>query len=89
MHPSAQAVMSGFQAFAQGGTATMRALFADDATWHRCCLERDDDTLDSIVQVSACVLHEFAVSRALGSAVGVSGGPRHEAGVLSCILVWD
>jgi hypothetical protein len=34
MHPSAQAVMSGFQAYAQGGTATMRVLFADDATWH-------------------------------------------------------
>jgi hypothetical protein len=32
----------------------MRALFTDDATWHRRYLERDDDILDSIVQVSAC-----------------------------------
>ena len=34
MHPNAQAVLRGFQAFAQGDMATMKGLFADDATWH-------------------------------------------------------
>ncbi len=34
MHPNAQVVMSGFQAFAEGDMGTMKKLFADDATWH-------------------------------------------------------
>lgn len=34
MHPNAQTVMRGFQAFAEGDMAAMRDLFADDATWH-------------------------------------------------------
>jgi ketosteroid isomerase-like protein len=34
MHPNAQVVMRGFQAFAEGDMATMKELFADDATWH-------------------------------------------------------
>ena len=34
MHPNAQVVMRGFQAFAEGNMAAMKELFADDATWH-------------------------------------------------------
>ena len=34
MHPNAQAVLSGFQAFAEGDMETMKGLFTDDATWH-------------------------------------------------------
>lgn len=34
MHPNAQAVLRGFQAFAEGDMETMKGLFADDATWH-------------------------------------------------------
>ena len=34
MHPNAQTVMSGFQAFAEGDMATMAGLFAEDAIWH-------------------------------------------------------
>ena len=34
MHPNAQVVLRGFQAFAEGDMATMRTLFADDAIWH-------------------------------------------------------
>lgn len=32
MHPNTQTVLRGFQAFAEGDMATMKALFADDAT---------------------------------------------------------
>ena len=34
MHPSAQLVMSGFQAFAEGDMATMKELLADNVAWH-------------------------------------------------------
>jgi hypothetical protein len=34
MHPDAQVVMAGFQAFAEGDVEGMRSLFADDAVWH-------------------------------------------------------
>ncbi len=34
MHPNAQVVMRGFQAFAEGDMAAMEGLFADNATWH-------------------------------------------------------
>jgi len=34
MHPNAQVVLRGFQAFAEGDMTTMKALFADDVTWH-------------------------------------------------------
>ena len=34
MHPNAQTVLRGFQAFAEGDMATMKSLFADDVTWH-------------------------------------------------------
>jgi ketosteroid isomerase-like protein len=34
MHPNAQAVMRGFQAFAEGDMATLKGLFADDAIFH-------------------------------------------------------
>ena len=33
LHPNAQGVMRGFQAFAEGDVATMRELFDDDSTW--------------------------------------------------------
>jgi ketosteroid isomerase-like protein len=32
MHPNAQTVLRGFPAFADGDMATMKSLFADDAT---------------------------------------------------------
>ena len=32
MHPNAQAVLRGFQAFAEGDAAAMKSSFADDAT---------------------------------------------------------
>ena len=35
MHPNVQVVTRGFQAFADGDTATLKELLADDATWHR------------------------------------------------------
>ena len=34
LHPNAQAVLGGFQAFATGDMVAMKELFADDATWH-------------------------------------------------------
>ncbi len=34
MHPDAQVVLRGFQAFAEGDMATMKGLFHDDAVWH-------------------------------------------------------
>lgn len=34
MHPNAQVVMDGFQAFAAGDEAAMKSAFANDATWH-------------------------------------------------------
>ena len=34
MHPDAQVVMRGFEAFAKGDTDTMKSIFADDAVWH-------------------------------------------------------
>lgn len=34
MHPNAQVVMGGFQAFAEGDMAAMKELFAESATWH-------------------------------------------------------
>ncbi len=34
MHPNAQVVLRGFQAFAEGDMATMKSLFSNDATWH-------------------------------------------------------
>jgi hypothetical protein len=34
LHPNAQAVLGGFQAFAEGDMVAMKELFADDATWH-------------------------------------------------------
>ncbi len=34
MHPNAQVVLRGFQAFAEGDMATMKSLFHDDAVWH-------------------------------------------------------
>ena len=34
LHPNAQAVMAGFQAFAEGDKAALKELFTDDATWH-------------------------------------------------------
>ena len=34
MHPNAQSVLSGFQAFAEGDMAAMKGVLADDVTWH-------------------------------------------------------
>lgn len=34
MHPNAQVVMGGFQAFAAGDDAGLKETFANDATWH-------------------------------------------------------
>ncbi len=34
VHPNAQVVMRGFEAFAKKDMATMKGLFADDAVWH-------------------------------------------------------
>ena len=34
MHPNAQVVLSGFQAFAEGDMATMKGILADDVKWH-------------------------------------------------------
>jgi len=34
MHPDAQVVMAGFQAFAMGDMDTMKSILADDAVWH-------------------------------------------------------
>ena len=34
LHPNAQRVMRGFQAFAEGDMATMKELLAEDTTWH-------------------------------------------------------
>ena len=34
MHPNAEVVMKGFQAFATGDMAGLKELFAEDAVWH-------------------------------------------------------
>lgn len=54
MHPNAQTVMNGFQAFAKGDMDTMKQLLADDATWHRFGRNKwsgDYTGLDSIIQL--------------------------------------
>ena len=64
MHPNAQAVMRGFQAFAEGDMTTMKALFADDATWHfagRNKWSGDYTGPDSIVQYMTGVAAEATI----------------------------
>ena len=34
MHPNAELVMKGFQAFAEGDAGTMREILSDDVVWH-------------------------------------------------------
>lgn len=34
MHPNAQVILHGFQAFAAGDMAALKGLFTEDATWH-------------------------------------------------------
>ena len=34
LHPNAQNILRGFQAFAEGDMATMKELFDNDSTWH-------------------------------------------------------
>jgi len=54
MHPNAEVVLRGFQAFAEGDMDSMRSLFTDDATWHsggRNKWSGDYSGPDSIVQM--------------------------------------
>ena len=54
MHPNAEVVLRGFQAFAEGDMDSMRSLFTDDATWHsggRNKWSGDYTGPDSIVQM--------------------------------------
>jgi hypothetical protein len=64
MHPNAQAVMSGFRAFAEGDMATMKGLFSDDAIWHfagRNKWSGDYTGPDSIVQYMSGVAGEATI----------------------------
>ena len=64
MHPNAQIVLRGFQAFAEGDMATMRGLFADDATWHLAGRNKwsgDYTGPDSIVQYMSGVAAEATI----------------------------
>lgn len=64
MHPNAQAVMKGFQAFAEGDMATMKELFAEDAVWHtagRNKFSGDRAGIDSILQLFADVTADATI----------------------------
>jgi len=64
MHPNAQTVLRGFQAFADGDMATMKSLFAADATWHFAGRNRwsgDYTGPDSIVEYMTGVAGEAAI----------------------------
>lgn len=65
MHPNAQVVMRGFQAFAEGDMSTMRALFSDDATWHsggRNKWSGDRTGTDAIMGLMAGVSEEATIT---------------------------
>ena len=64
MHPNAQTVLRGLQAFADGDMATMKSLFAADATWHFAGRNRwsgDYTGPDSIVEYMTGVAGEAAI----------------------------
>jgi len=64
MHPNAQTVLRGFQAFAEGDMVTMKSLLADDVTWHVAGRNRwsgDYTGPDSIVEYMSGVASEAAI----------------------------
>jgi ketosteroid isomerase-like protein len=64
MHPNAQAVLRGFQAFAESDMVTMKGLFTDDATWHFAGRNKWSGNYagpDSIVQYFGAVAGEATV----------------------------
>lgn len=64
MHPDAQTVLAGFQAFAQGDIETMRGLFHPDAVWHSDGRNRwsgDYRGVDSILEFFAGVSGEAEI----------------------------
>ncbi|MDJ0953711.1 MAG: nuclear transport factor 2 family protein [Acidimicrobiia bacterium] len=68
MHPNAQLVVRGFQAFAEGDMATLRGLFADDATWHlsgRNKWSGDYTGPDEILQYMSGVAGEITINNEL------------------------
>ena len=68
MHPDAQTVLSGFQAFAQGDMDTMRGLFHASAVWHSAGRNRwsgDYEGVDSILEFFAGVPGEAQIENEL------------------------
>ena len=68
MHPDAQTVLSGFQAFAQGDMDTMRGLFHANAVWHSAGRNRwsgDYEGVDSILEFFAGVSGEAQIENEL------------------------
>ncbi len=64
MHPNAQVVMKGFQAFGEGDMAALKELFAEDAVWHtggRNKFSGDHVGIDSIFQVFADIRAEATI----------------------------
>lgn len=64
MHPNAQAVMKGFQAFAEGDMDGMRALFTEDAVWHSGGKNKwagDYEGVDSILEFFGAIAGEATI----------------------------
>ncbi len=64
LHPNAQTVLKGFQAFAEGDMATMKGLFTEDAVWHtagRNKFSGDHVGIDAVLQNFADVTAEATI----------------------------
>lgn len=70
MHPDAQVVLGGFQAFAQGDMAALKEIMADDAVWHAGARNRfsgDKVGRDSIMELMADISAAATVDNQLHS----------------------
>ena len=68
LHPNAQNVLKGFQAFAEGDMATMKELFNDDSVWHvggRSRWSGDYQGVDSILRFFGEISTEASISQDL------------------------
>lgn len=68
MHPDAQVVLGGFQAFAQGDMAALKELMADDAVWHAGARNKwsgDRVGQDSIMELMAGINADATVDNEL------------------------
>lgn len=68
MHPNAQIVLKGFQAFGEGDMATMKEIMADDVKWHTAGRNKFSGTrqgLDSVLEFFGEVSSEAQIEQDL------------------------